>query len=54
MTTPSKRCQVCDARSVVTRSECRRSWRDNPYCRTCRYVMDIFSMNGTRLKEYGM
>jgi len=52
MSAPSKLCKVCDSRSVVTSSNTRRSWRDNPYCRTCKYVMDIFSMNGTRLNQY--
>jgi len=46
----TKLCTICDKRIVITNSVQRKKWNGN--CRTCKYIMDIFSLNGNRLKQY--
>lgn len=52
MTNPGKYCDTCGNRSTVTTSKTRRSWDMDHNCRSCRYILEHFSMNGNYLKEY--
>ncbi len=49
---PGKYCNSCGLRKTVTTRKTRMSWKETPYCRDCRYVLEIFSKNGNYLKEY--
>ncbi len=49
---PGKYCNVCGERKTITTRKTRMSWKEYPYCRICRYHLEIFSGNGNYLKEY--
>jgi len=44
------RCKLCDLPHKNT-SRCV-SWIENQMCRTCSYVLELFSWNSNYLKEY--
>jgi len=48
----TKPCKICNRRYIVTTSKTRRSWRENPKCRECRYICQEFYRNGNLLQEY--
>ncbi len=47
-----KKCNECEKHITITNKSHKTSWNDLPSCRECKYIMDIFSLNGNRLKEY--
>jgi hypothetical protein len=44
------RCKLCDLpHKNITRHQ---SWIEHQICRSCSYVLDVFSWNSNYLKEY--
>lgn len=44
------RCKICDLpHKNIARHQ---SWIEHQICRSCSYVLDIFSWNSNYLKEY--
>ena len=46
------RCRICDLVSKIRHSTVRQKWYDDPICRKCTYLLEIFSFSGNRLIEY--
>lgn len=46
----TKSCTICNKRVVITNSTQRERWIG--YCRSCKYMIDLFSFNGNLLQNY--
>jgi hypothetical protein len=45
-----KTCVGCSKRIILTNKLHKSNWIG--LCRDCKYIMDIFALNGNRLEEY--
>ena len=44
------RCRICDGVHRTTQRH--KLWREEQLCRACAFLLEIFSLNNNRLREY--